>query len=243
MPFIPLVSTRADVEKFATQVESHPSFVEYMLGAHRLRVFYAETRCTWHGWDVAPNTVLRYTIYPGPGIKRESLNLERNGILRTTDDVLTGYYTDFSNGIQYAFGTDGNLESAKRTPSAQDNKDKRCKGFPEYHAVADTYSMFRSYEIPSSSDWDIGYLGGLMITIKGKPLSGTVIIFDSMSSPGAFKELAPQIERYAYVIQRIPRKQLLVTFGGFRDSGEIETFITPLGYPPPNARPKYPGSH
>jgi hypothetical protein len=240
LPLEPLKSNRQDVERIATVRERNPMYVEFETKDHlRLDVTFALELCSWHGWNVGPDVVVSFSVYPRSTITKKELDMDLSRMVRTTDDTLNEYYTDFDKGVQYTLTSRGELSKVTYTPSRSD-LGLRCRGFGDYNSVAGTYSIFESFQPENLSGWDIGRLGGFLSHVKKQvEVEGTVLIYEQRGTRSIFPALKGKIEKYAFEIMGIPKDRIFIQYGGFRDKAEVETYLTPIGYPRPNARPQY----
>lgn len=240
---VPLHSTRSDVEKIATLVGNIGSNYEYETKNEIFSVYYALERCVWHGWNVKPDTVVSYTVYPKKPVEFDVVKKNLGQLIKTSDDTGIAYFTEVIGGVEYQVDETLNLiRSITYTPSENDSN-LRCKGFPKYNPAADGYEKYDSYNIEKPSAWDIGLVGGLLGVVgRSIGFKGYIFVYGKRGEKVTTQKLKRKIENFAYKIYKSNPQNLKVVFGGFRDKIEIELYLLPSKYPPPVAQPKYPSN-
>jgi hypothetical protein len=230
----PLRSTRSDVLKIAKRIAVHPAYERYETATDFIDVKYSEVRCIWHGWNVAPDTVLSFKIYPKKSILLKDIEGSFGAdFIRTMDDDFTSHYSNSKRGIQFSVRQDGFVSNIRHVPSALDSA-FRCRGFPAFNFAIENYSPIHRFEINNASTWDVGLLGGFFIKVRDDSrVRGTVFVYRRSTGAPKHRIVKARIEEYAYKLLKIPRNRLRIEDGGLRDAIEVEAFMVPNDYPPP----------
>ena len=127
---IPLVSTRADVEKVLGPPISSSKVAyaaEYKTEDAKISIGYS-TGCSRKpndGWNVPPGRVINITVYPNVRQKFSSNKLNLAKYNKVTDSELSrfSYYTSEEDGISITVNTDDDeITSVSYFPMAKDNK-------------------------------------------------------------------------------------------------------------------------
>lgn len=240
IPIVPLKSSRSDAKKLGVLLLENPLFTDYEVKQGKLRIRFSKEPCIWNGWNVAPDLVIEYTLYPKQIFLKKELDNLISGLPRIVDDTFNEYFADSNNGLQYVFDRAGTLTHIRRTPGTTDNA-LRCKGFAPYSVAADTYFVFESFKLDNPNQWDIGRLGGFLIELKKNTgTKGTIFLYAAQKGEPSTRNLSKRIEKYALEIQGLPKDRISISFGGFRDNWEIDTVLSLKEYPDPIPRPKYP---
>ena len=237
---IPLLSTRADVEKIAKPVESNQNN-KYETENEIIIVNYSEARCIGNGWNVKPDTVIDYTIYPGERIPITILDKNSNQLIRTYEHAGFSYYTDLQKGIQYQVYRKEYIKFVRYTPTEADSE-LRCKGFPVYDPVSEMYYPYQIFQLRKIDTWDVGLAGGFLIDTKNSTeMMGYIIVYSAKKeSKSKINQLIKKLKNFSYKVIEVNPERLKIAFGGYRDTSEIETFLIPSEYPTPVSKPKYP---
>lgn len=237
---IPLRTTRSDVEKLARPVDAWGNVVEYETDNERLEVSYIKQTCVRNGWNVPAGRVVEFRVYP----KKRSLMFEKLGgdrdLFETTDDGGTRYLTDSKKGAVYvARSQDPFVEYIVFIPAPTDSA-LRCKGFPPYDPIGESYAPLQSGEIKDAVAWDAGSLLTTFVRVKDNSLKGFVFVY---GVKGYESEVKRVIKKARFVAKHTLSPKIgLVTikFGGYRDRLEVETFVLPPNYPDATPTPLYP---
>lgn len=244
---IPLLSTRLEVEKVVLPLREGRND-EYETEKEKITINYSKKQCLEHGWNVKPDTVIDYTVYPKEKISIDVLDKSISQLIHTSDDAGYSYYTNLQKGIQYLVNFEKSIESIRYTPAETDSK-FRCKGFPEYNPVAENYRPYDTYYLGETSNWDVGKVGGFLIEIEKSPKAiGYIFVYAAKKESKATKKeskaeigrIIKKLETFAYKVMRVNPQKLKIAFGGYRDESEMEAFLIPNKYPTPIPKPKYP---
>ena len=120
---IPLHSTRADVERLLGPAKD-PCKCIYESQEANVQVFYSAGDCKrggTGGWNVPPNTVIRFTVYPKTKKRLSDLKIDERKYKKTEDPELPGifYYTDKEEGLVISVDRDVVIDYGFE-PSAKD---------------------------------------------------------------------------------------------------------------------------
>ena len=231
----PLHSNRADVSKRlgASQEECDCLF---RTSAGTVFIDYAEGPCIgpMPGWNVRRGTVLRIRVTPttpqsfGPP--------DMTDFIKTTEGVVTTFYTNVKNGIKYAV-QNNQLIYTEYIPSSRDNA-LRCAGFPSYDGGVREYEPFDSFA--KKSDTDIfGRLDNFAIQLTNDPkVTGYVISYaGKVSGRGEAITLATKARDYLINKRHIPPNRVIAMDGGFRQVTQLELYLVPAQFPAPSPKP------
>lgn len=236
---VPLRSTRTDVERHLGASTDACRCI-YKTKNETIFVDYAEARCKGRlsGWNVAPETVLRFTVYPStkPSLSSLSLNVDR--LVRTIDDdnATTTYYTDVRQGIRYAVQQE-EVVSIEYIPSSEDES-LRCEGFPAYGGGVTQYRPYSTFSRRGRLD-TIGRLSDFAFQLETRPSTkGFVIAYaGKVSKRGEAKAMAEEARQYLVRKLDIPPDRVVAIDGGFRETAEYELYLIEQIMPPPTPIP------
>jgi len=238
----PLRSTRGDVEKIATFVESSGNSVTYKTDNEILDVEYSRTKCIGHGWDIPAGRVVAYIAYPKIDLILEDVLKAHKKIVKTGSDTGTTYYTDEANGIEFAVrpGSPDKIYDIRFTATAADST-VRCQGFPPYNPVADNYLHYDAGAIKNAATWDVGDIFSTLGQIKNNPNEkGYIFIYCKKGMLTECRRAKKKIETFSQFVLKHDINRLVISLGGYRNQTEYETFLIPKDYPAAVPRPIYP---
>lgn len=241
---VPLQSSRSDVERVAKRVKEFTSIPRYETDGEIIDVTYTRSKCLDHGWNVPPDRVLSYRVYPKMRVSlKDALNLVKSKF-ELTGDTFTSYYFDPDAGVVLvARAAHENIESIDFHPREADSG-LRCKGYPPFSIVSSHYPPLGVFQIANPSNWDINPLAASLLWMKEKPArNGYLVIYCKKNQLNICRLLKKRIFRVFGSVFGANAKQPEVVIGGYRDSTEIETFLIPKGMPPPIAEPRYPADN
>jgi hypothetical protein len=239
---IPLSSLRKDVEKIPGLVVQRESSNEhegkYKTPDKEITVYYANSPCVDHGWNVKSGTVLGYQIVAISPSKFDRAAL-KGQIVEISDDAGYKHLTDIRAGVQYVLDAAGLLRYVRYFPS-QRNKSLRCRGFPKYTPINSSYQLFDSFEIKNISSWDVGLLANTLVESRRRSdFMCYIFIYHAKNQKNKIGLFKKKVENYAFNILKADPRRVRIVSGGLRDVTQIETFLIPLEYPEPMATPKY----
>src|SRR4028118_123386 len=157
---VPLHSTRSDVEKLLGQPQGKCNCI-YLTEHETVTMRYAADKCKGQlsGWNVPSETVLSFSVIPRLERAFDELKLDKNEFVVTAGDAGFNYYTSSNKGIQYVVSSTDKLRGINYTPSTSDSY-LRCKGFPAFNPINDTYRRYSSY---SDKEW--GYSAAILTNL------------------------------------------------------------------------------
>ena len=122
----PLRSTRADVERLLGRPETEAGGV-YATAAERVSVSYSHRPCDY-GWQVAPDTVISFFVYPKQPPKLADLKLdEKKYEMRKDLHLAVHYYLDPEAGINYTVDSTTGLVTGVEYYPPLKSKAPRCQ--------------------------------------------------------------------------------------------------------------------
>ena len=125
----PLRSTRADVERLLGRPESEPeSGSVYVTAGERVSVSYSRRPCDY-GWQVPPDTVISFFVYPKQPPKLADLKLDEKKYERRRDYHIENiyYYIDREGGINYTVDSAAGLVTGVEYYPPLKSKAPRCR--------------------------------------------------------------------------------------------------------------------
>jgi len=122
----PLRSTRADVERLLGPPETEAGSV-YATAGERVSVSYSGRPCDY-GWQVAPDTVISFFVYPKQPLKLADLKLDEKKHERRKDlHLAVHYYLDAEGGINYTVDSTTGLVTGVEYYPPLKSKAPRCR--------------------------------------------------------------------------------------------------------------------
>lgn len=238
---IPLSSTRLDVESAAMGI-AHNDAGQLIAVEGNVSIKYASEPCTDTGWNVTKGSVLEYTVYPKVTLYHSDLEIRLRGLTFVVDDTGSYYYTDETNGVQFAFDRDRRLTSVRHFPEIL-GKRKRCDGFPPFSALTDVYRPHDSYKLRDSED-DVGFAADFLSSIsKRLDQRGYIFLYFRPGDSYAKKQrVVKRFEQLLVKMQSHVTRRITLQVGGLRDSAECELFLINGAFPAPVPTPKYSSS-
>lgn len=232
----PLLSNREDViERLGASKEKCDCV--FRTSQETVLIDYAEGPCIGPiaGWNVRRGTVLRIRVTPTMPMPFDPPDAAR-GFIKTTEGVVTTFYTNVKQGIKYAV-QNNQVIYTEYIPSSSDRK-LRCAGFPSYDGGIREYEPFDTF--PKKSDPDMfGRLDNFAIQIANDPSwKGYLISYASqVSVPGEAKTLAMKARDYLINKRQLPANRVVAVDGGFRQVSELELYLVRADLPAPSAKP------
>jgi hypothetical protein len=231
----PLFSNRADVSKrLGASQEKCDCLFKTSTGT--VFIDYAEGPCVGQmsGWNVRRGTVLRIRVTPTTPLPFDPP--EAGDFIKTTEGVVTTFYTNVKKGIKYTV-QDNQLIYTEYIPSSRDQK-MRCAGFPSYDGGVREYESFDSF--PKKSDPDMfGRLDNFAIQLTNDPrVTGYVISYaGKISTRSEGRTLANKARDYVINKRHIPPNRVVAIDGGFRQVTELELYLIRANLPAPSPKP------
>lgn len=148
---IPLLSTRADVERLIGEPGQSATDEATFRTAHGLvQVEYATAPCKGRvpGWDVPAGTVLQIHLAPS---REERFTPEEGKHVKAYDHTAGTNYVSIEEGVKYKVLPDGSVSSVSYIPSKSDSG-LRCPGFPPFGGGVSQYRPYDSYGDISRAD-------------------------------------------------------------------------------------------
>lgn len=236
---IPLHTNRNEVEKLARFVKNFTLFVRYETDGEFLDVFYSQEKCVGHGWNVLKDTVLNFRSYPKRDLKLEDILKTNSKLSRFSDDTLSSYYVDQSEGRTFIVRSGEQIVEYIGFSPTETGSNLRCNGFPKFNLVSEHYSPYQTFNVKNVANWDAGLVYDSIKRIKTDQ-KGFIFVYCKSENLAECKKLKKNIEDFIYGELKEKPQKVSVIWGGLRDNNEIETFIISKDYPPPVVRPTLP---
>jgi hypothetical protein len=234
---VPLHSSRKDVEKFAHLVKDDGINVKYKIDGRTIVVRYSNGNCINSPWNVPKDRVLSYVFYPKPIFLDESLKIKIKDLPVIVDDTYTHSYINESEGMEYFLENGTYLSLIGFIPSTNDSS-LRCKDYPKYDPVGESYSPFDLITVPKISEFELWWLDTTLLSVKSRNnYQGYVFLYCSEDQNQACEKLRENIENYAKMILKSEFNRISILAGGYRSKVEVETFILSKDKRPPKPTP------
>jgi hypothetical protein len=231
----PLFSNRADVSKRLGASQEKCDCL-FRTSAETVFIDYAEGPCIgpMPGWNVRRGTVLRIRVTPTTPLPFDPHDV--TDFIKTTEGVVTTFYTSVKKGIKYAV-QNNQLIYTEYIPSSRDNI-LRCAGFPSYDGGVREYEPFDSFAKKSDTDM-FGRLDNFAIQLTNDlRVTGYVISYAGKVSAGSeAMTLARKARDYLIKKRHIPPNRVVTVDGGFRQDTELELYLVGANLPAPSPKP------
>jgi len=236
---VPLNSTRSQVERILGASENECKCF-YRVDDFSVHVDYALAPCKGvvPGWNVATDTVLRFTIRPTVQQQRfEEMKLDLAKYSLRHDDTFTTYYANRSGGIEYAVSSDGLVSSISYIPSSDDDH-LRCNGFPQEDGSLTDHISFDEY-----GDLDFGTetgrLDNLAIALYRNPKFKAYIVVYAGEVACPHEARSRALRARAYLINKygVSAARVSAIDGGHREQFLVRLYAVPQVDDPPTIVP------
>ena len=235
---VPLHSTRSDVEHIFGAPTNECNCI-YRSPDATIHVEYANDRCVGviPGWNVPPDTVLRFTVRPTVRRPFSELKLETAKYTVRRDDTFTTYYANRSDGVEYAVSSDGMIDSVSYIPSSRDGN-LRCSGFPRLDGSVTNATRFDQY-----GDLDFisetGRLDTFAIALdQTANLKGYIVVYaGKVSCPDEARSRANRARAYLINKRALSPTRISAIDGGYREQYSVELYVLPGDAVPPDIVP------
>jgi hypothetical protein len=235
---VPLHSTRADVERLLGS-SNDPCKCLYKTAGELVEVKYASTPCKGEvpGWNVPAGTVLSLTVTPKTWQRFSELHIDESKYVKHYDDVITTYYTNRDEGIEYAVSQSGMIAAISYIPSTRDSH-LRCSGFPAYERNFAVYIPFDRYSDISFSD-EKARLDNFAAALHNElNFKGYIIAYAGQRAhAGEAQARANRAKNYLVNRRGIEAEQIVTIDGGHRETLMVELYLVPRDLPAPSASP------
>ncbi|MDM7922884.1 MAG: hypothetical protein QUS14_11335 [Pyrinomonadaceae bacterium] len=234
-----LRSTRADLEKIGIPDSTSPRNRGYTINGRNISAYFADERCTWHGWDVEPGTLISLSVKVEAETEMNVDKFRTEGFEHNIDDAFFEQFWSNEKGIRYEVDSVGTLGYVTFFPTIA-NAGLRCAGFPPFDISTQTYSIYFEEKLRSFSDPDFHNLLDFMTRVRDrKDLKGYILVYYKR---GRSKEA----ERYVGSVRKLianrdagTAARIDIRIGGIRDDNEVEGLLLFTTQPTPRAEPKY----
>jgi len=234
-----LTTSRSQIEKRYQSLGRPAGLPRYATDSGFFDVNYSLGNCD-EGWNVPKDRVLSYRYYPSTTFSLAELPTQSSPWFITQTDDLTTFHINTAEGRVIEVRTDNSVASIGYYPTPNQRK-KRCQGFPAFDLVSKIRSPFQWFRIDSVETWDSGLIYETIRHAVDNP-QYTAQMFVYCRQTG-LKE-CQKVKRLLGAEVRLHAKRdtsrFQISFGGRRDSLEVETYLTPKGKPLAVPEPKYP---
>ena len=236
---IPLMTEKGDVAKIAKYAKTSGSALWYETETELLQIYYTDQRCVGHGWNVSPNTVLRYNVYPRVPITLNEMGL-KDDYVETSDDSSRRYLTNRASGtIVVMLPQTDRIESISYMATSADAR-LRCRGFPPFDPVRSTYSPYRRIPGKRFADLDLNGLDAFFGLIHlSQDWRYTILIYCSNGRNRDCLQAQEKINNVVARVRGLASNPVSIRLGGYREHLEIECFALPQDYPEVVATPEF----
>ncbi len=207
---------------------------EYLVDGRRVRAEFASERCSWHGWDVEPGTLISLTILPAEKRTIDTRKLLRSGYEPYGTDTLDVFYGNDNSGLLY-FVRDFDKQLLRLTFYPSRSAGKRCKRFPEFRVLPQAFNSYHTFDdIGDLDSWDVGLLGDLVGRLySDSTLNGFIFIYSKNPCAKSVSNLTARMEKWLFDANKMSPDRIKILTGGVRDENTIELYLMKATSPPP----------
>jgi len=237
---VPLRTSRTEVEELFKTLEDLGVLGRYQTEEGIIEVYYSTGGCNRAGWDVPAGRVLRYNLYPNKPIFLQTLLSPLKKYFQRSDDIMMQYYLDPTEGTVFA-SRDGSktIDHIEFFPS-DTNRDLRCKGFPPYSIIGESYSPYQTFRLKDAESWDSGLIYPTLVLLRDSNDRNILIyVYCRRGEETQFATVKKKIQLEIRAHVGAKRDLVTIKYGGYRDELEVETFVLRPGDPPVTPSPFY----
>lgn len=238
---VPLQSSRSDVEKIAQFVKDYHGWIEYETDNEFIHVVYSKGNCQNNDWNVSFDKVLYYWSYPKKKIDFGDLSEDVKNFPYNVDDIGHKYFIDSTKGIRYVIEyPTKEIYEIIFIPTIND-ANLRCETSPIYEPISENYTH-DTLTIKKLSEWNVGSLLEVFSSIKQLNLvNGYVFVYCKKGQKKVCDKIISDVEYLSKKELKNDAARLKVSFGGYREENQVESFLLHKDQQPPVPRPSVSG--
>lgn len=202
----------------------------------RIIVNYSKAPCEGKlkGWNVSENVVLSYLVAPKAKTLLSSLNVNLKNFILTGSDTERKYHTNLDKGIQIT-SNGYEIYYIEYLPQKSDAI-LRCKGFPPYNPVSETYYPYDNYN-KSAFKLGCSTVERIIVDLRNH-LEGNKAYFVVYSGEDvSAKKFRTYISQLQKCVQKFNFEENVKIIEGIkRKSFEMDIFVLPKHYPAPTPK-------
>lgn len=235
---VPLKSQRSDVERLLGPPSGECKCF-YDAGNETVKIRYAQAPCVdiyLPGWNVPTDTVLTISVSSENPKKFSDLKLTTSDFQKAGDDTFRTYYSNRAEGVEYTVTSEGFADSIAYIPSNKDSH-LRCPCYP-----------LLDESVQRSTKWDVfGFrttnymfarLDNFIIQLQNVDYwTGFILLYSGKKTTRKQMSLYKKsILRHVIETRGMSAHRIKLIDAGYRDDPEIELFLLPPDYSPPEPR-------
>ena len=238
--FVPLHSTRADVERLlGPPTTDRGSITFYENEKERVTFEYAKNACGEMpgGWNVPRDTVISIRVTPrSPRIQFGELNLDQSRFKRENDKEVGNivHYIDEIGGVVYDVDTSGDVTLIKYVPAAKESG-RLCPSSGQ--PLTETVKFWSYSDVPFDSEKNLLDAFTAQLRLHTSADGYIMVYAGRRARPGEAAARAQRAKKYLTDARGIDGRRIVAIDGGYREKQTVELYLVPSGAIPPFATP------